>query len=275
MAKKLEHYVAIAASMVAVDKKRDEANKAYDRMDHNEWDLPSGLQTVQWIRRKVNTGPSTDIATAIRVLASMDENSTIQQLERNLATKKKVNGWERSLKWMLMQANRRRQGPVRQTLVRSAVKYDEIVAQVVDLDYQIAQKDIFGGDTQREKAARQHYGRFIPIIYHPNDVHVRYSNLMPEAVLLRQIRTAQSVRDEWGDKANRRSDLKEMAEKGENVVYNDYIDYHDHVIWCEPVTETGEAGQFIQIVREEHKLPFFPWVTEVGGDTMERLPEHR
>ena len=135
MPKKLEHYVAIAASMVAVDKKRDEANKAYDRMDHNEWDLPSGLQTVQWIRRKVNTGPSTDLATGVRVLSSLDENVTIQPLASNLATKQKVNGWERSLKWLMVQANRRRQGPVKQSFVKSALKYDEIVAQVVDLDY--------------------------------------------------------------------------------------------------------------------------------------------
>src|SRR3989304_4214040 len=148
MPKKLEHYVAIANAMVAVDKKRDEANKAYDRMDHNEWDLPSGLQTVQGIR-------------------------------------KKVNGWERSLKWLMVQANRRRQGPVNQSFVKSALKYDEIVAQVVDLDYQIAQKDIFGGDTQREKAARRHYGRDAGLGYPPNDVHVRYSKLMPEAALLR------------------------------------------------------------------------------------------
>jgi len=179
------------------------------------------------------------------------------------------------LKWLMVQANRRRQGPVKQSFVKSALKYDEIVAQVVDLDYQIAQKDIFGGDTQREKAARRHYGRYAVIVYHPNDVHVRYSNLMPEAVLLRQERTAQSVRDEWGDKANRRSDLKEMADKNENVVYNDYMDYHDRVIWCEPVTETGEAGASIQIMREEHNLPFLPWITRVGGDTMERAPEHR
>src|SRR3990167_7858129 len=211
MPKKITYYNEIAQDMIKADKDRNNANLAYDAMDHNQWQRPSTLENILWIRDDIDTGPSTDIAAGLRVLSALQENITIQPLASNQATKEKVNEWERSLAWVMAQANRRRQGTVRQSVVKSAIKYDEVCAQVIDLDYQIAQKDIFEGSTNREKAARRHYGRFVVVTYHPNDVHVSYSNLMPEAVLLPKKRKAQEVREGGGKLVYRKGTLRDGA----------------------------------------------------------------
>jgi len=271
MPKKIDYYHDLSEEMIKADKARDAANIAYDAMDHNDWEIPSELKTIQWVRPNVDTGPSTDIAAGVRVLSALQENITIQPLASNTPTKRKVNEWERSLEWLMAQANRRRQGTIRQSVVKSAIKYDEVVAQVIDLDYQIGEKDRFKGSTAREKAARRHYGRFVVVTYHPNDVHVRYSNLMPEAVLLCQKRKAQEIKDEWGQRVYRKYSLNDWAEKNLDVLYYDYCDYEDHVIWCSVENE----GAKVEIVNGEHKLPWLNWVCRVGGDTMERDAQHR
>ena len=272
MPKKISYYNELALEMIEADKDREAANRYYDAMDHNEWSLPTALRSIQWIRKDTDTGPSTDIAAGLRVLSALQENITIQPLANNQATKRKVNEWERALEWLMAQVNRRRQGTVRQSVVKSAIKYDEVCAQVVDLDYQIAQKDIFKGNASREKAARRHYGRFAVITYHPNDVHVRYSNLMPEAVLLCHKRKAQAVMDEWGHKVSRKYSLKDWAEKDEEVYYYDYMDYDVHVVWCALGNIPVEA---VEIMNDDHELPWLPWVCRVGGDTMEPSAVHR
>src|SRR3990172_1361380 len=273
MPKKITYYNEIAQDMIKADKDRNNANLAYDAMDHNQWQRPSTLENIMWIRDDIDTGPSTDIAAGLRVLSALQENITIQPLASNQATKEKVNEWERTLSWVMAQANRRRQGTVRQSVVKSAIKYDEVCAQVIDLDYQIAQKNIFEGNTNREKAARRHYGRFVVVTYHPNDVHVRYSNLMPEAVLLCQKRKAQEVLDEWGKQVYRKGNLRDWAKNGDDVYYFDYTDYEDHVIWCS-LDKEGEAS-LVEVINDKHNLPWLPWVCRVGGDTMEYEAIHR
>src|SRR4030067_2726371 len=125
MPKKITYYNEIAQGMIRADKDRNNANLAYDAMDHNQWQRPSQIDNVAWIRDDIDTGPSTDIAAGLRVLSALQENITIQPLASNQATKEKVNEWERSLAWGMGQANRRRQGTVRQTGGKSARKDDE------------------------------------------------------------------------------------------------------------------------------------------------------
>src|SRR3989304_354087 len=273
MPKKITYYNEIAQDMIKADKDRNNANLAYDAMDHNQWQRPSTLENILWIREDTAPGPPPDIAAGLRVLSALQENITIQPLASNQATKEKVNEWERSLAWVMAQANRRRQGTVRQSVVKSAIKYDEVCAQVIDLDYQIAQKNIFEGNTNREKAARRHYGRFVEVTCHPNDVHVRYSNLMPEAVLLCQKRKAQEVLDEWGKQVYRKGNLRDWAKNGDDVYYFDLTDYEDHAIWCS-LDKEGESS-LVEVINDKHNLPWLPWVCRGGGDTMEYEAIHR
>jgi len=268
MVEKLEHYKELAEKMIKQDEKRNLANDDYDKMDHNEWAAPSNLRDLDWFRKYISTDPSDAINAGTRVLSALDERLTLQPVADNQDTKNRANEIERALKWVMSQVDRRRQGSVVRSVVRSALKYDEVIAQVVDLDEQIKSKEIFEGDTKREKAARR-FGRFMVIIHHPNNVHVMHSNLMPEAVLLAHKRKAKEVLKEWGNMAGTK--LKQAAEDDREVKYFDYMDYDVHVVWI----EDKMGGQEEEILREEHNIPFLPWVARVGGDTMESDSEHR
>src|SRR3990167_4242152 len=200
MAKNFAYYEKIAKRMIDDDRDRVKANNEYDRMDNNEWELPAQLKELQWVHNVKSTDPHDIIATGTRVLSSLDTRITFQPLASNIESKKRANEIERVLGWCMAQANRRRPGTVEKAVVRSALMYDETVCSVIDLPYQIAQKKDLNASTKREKAALR-YGRFMVIVYHPNEVHVRYSDAMPEAVLVHQRRPAQEVLDDWGDKA--------------------------------------------------------------------------
>ena len=267
MPKKLEHYQELAEEMIKKDEPRNRMNDKYDNMDHVDWVPDSELSKLWWFRANPSTDPHDAISAGVRVLSAQKEGITLQPLAANVETKQKANENERVLSWTMDQVNKRRQGTVQKSVVRSALKFDEVCALVVDLDEQIKNKEVFGGDTKREKAARR-YGRFMVTTYHPNNVHVLHSNLMPEAVLLCQKRPAKEVVKEWGNLASK---LKKAAENDEDVLYYYYQDYDDTVVWT-----TGEQeGNEVEIVREEHKMPFLPWVARVGGDIMEDKQEHR
>jgi len=253
--------------MIKDDEERNLKNNEYDDMDHVSWEPSEKLKKLWWFRAVPSSDPHDAISSGVRVLSALEEDVTLQPLAANTDTKTKANQNEKVLKWMMAEANRRRQGTVQRSVVRSALKYDEVVAQVVDLDYQIKNKEALGASTKRERAARR-YGRFLVNTYHPNNVHVQHSNMMPESVLLVQERKAKDVMHEYGKVA---SGLKKAAENDETVVLYDYMDYDDHVVW----TQDKQGGGENEIIREAHDLPFLPWVARVGGDIMESKQQHR
>lgn len=267
MVDKLEHYQKLAENMIKLDEDRNDMNNKYDQMDHVDWEPDSELRKLWWFRATPSTDPHDALSAGVRVLSAQKEGLTLQPLAANTATKDKANDNERVLSWIMDQVNKRRQGTVQKSVIRSALKFDEVCALVVDLDEQIKNKKVFEGDTKREEAARR-YGRFMVNTYHPNDVHVLHSSLMPEAVLLCQVRKAKEVVKEWGKLAAK---LKKAADNDENVKYYYFQDYDDTVVWT-----TGEReGNEVEIVREKHELPFIPWVIRVGGDIMEHEQKHR
>lgn len=269
MPQKFEYYKDLAERMVTQDKVRDRAFMAYQKMFHCEWDLPGELSKVQWIHKVISTDPHDAISAATRVLSTLEPQLTVIPLANDTANKQRANEIEKNLGWQLKSANRRRPASVVADTVQSALMYAAVAAQVVDIDWQIKQLEGDGKDTKRWKAARR-YGRFKVNTYNPQDVHVRYSDLMPEAVLLKQEREAKAVMDEF-PKAE--SKLKKLAEDGKKVIYFDYTDYDTRVIWCQPKEAQGD--EIVLMTPREHDLPFLPWVAMMGGSTLENEPEHQ
>jgi hypothetical protein len=267
MVYELEHYQEKTEKMIKDDEMRDLYNRKYDDMDHVQWEPDKKLKDLWWFRASPSTDPHDSISAGVRVLSALEEKVTLQPLAANPETKQKANDNERVLRWNMEQVNKRRQGTVQRSVVRSSLKYDEVCVQVIDLDFQIKNKEAAGAETKREKAARR-YGRFLVNTYHPNEVHVQHSNMMPEVVVLVQMRKAKDVMREYGKPAK---SLKDKAENDEDVMLFDYWDYDDHVVWT---TDKGGGGED-EIIREEHDLPFLPWVARVGGDIMESKQEHR
>lgn len=266
MVQKLSYYKNLAEQMIKNDQRRDNAYAAYEAMDRCEWTLPAEVARLGWVKSVKSTDPHDAILAGVRVLASLDPRLKVQPVDTSPSGKKLANNWERNLIWQLSSVNRRRQGRVEKDIVRSALMYDEIVAQVVDLDYQVEGVKLLEGNTTRYKMARR-FGRFIVNVFNPKFVHVRYSSAMPEAVVLCQRRKAREVMDEWGNAAKK---LKEAAENDLDVDFYDYCDWEIRAVWVSNGKDDTEI-----VKPTEHGLPFLPWIAVIGGNTLEEDGEHK
>ena len=267
----IKYYMDLAERMLKEDGERDRAFEEYDRMFHSDFELPKEVNDLQWIRTEVDTSPHDAVSAGTRVLSTLDPGITVQPTRKNLATKELANSWERNLLWQLKSADRRRQAGIVRDVVKSSLLYDEVVINIVDLDWQIKTMQTFKADTKRMEAASR-YGRWLINTYNPRDVHVRYSNMMPEAVLLCTVKPAQQVIDEWGDLAKGLEPLtnQDMSD----VTLYDYMDYDMRCVWATP-KGGDKQGETVIVKPQKHDLPFLPWVAMVGGSTLEHKERYK
>lgn len=264
MTMKFEYYKALAQKMVEQDRKRDQAFAAYQDMYHSRWEMPEELSAFDWMHKAVSTDPHDAIVAGDRVLSAIHPKVKVTPSQDLEASRQDANNLERILKWHLLQANRRRGRSVTSDVVRSALLYDAVALNVIDLDWQIKQADAVNASSKRYKAARK-VCRYVVNVYNPRHIHARRSSYGTESVLLCQNRPASEVMDEWGDVAKK---LKPLVEQGADVVYYDFTDYTDRVVWV-------EGGEDIEIVRASHDLTFLPWVANMGGTSLEDAEEDR
>ena len=152
---------------------------------------------------------------------------------------------------------------------------------MVYLPHQIEAVKAFQGDTRRLKAASR-FGPFAILVRNPRDTHVRYSDWMAEAVLLKKVLPVHEVFDFWGTRARRLKsflNLKEHAEYDHVTLY-DYMDLDVRVVWAVPqqggaTVSDAASDAGVQILRQKHELGFLPWVARVGGTTLEDDPAHQ
>jgi hypothetical protein len=268
MTEKLEYYQTIAKRLIDRDRERNEAFRAYQAMYHCEWELPPELRALEWVRKDISTDPHDAIEGAARVLSNAAPKITILPLSSRVEDKQVANEREVNLGWQLKAVNRRRSERVEYDVTKSALMYQAVAALVIDLEDQLRQRTGMKADTAWLKAAMRS-SRFMVQLYDPSDVHVDRSGIMVHRVLLCQKRPAQEVLDEWGEAARK---LKDAAKDNLEVIYYDYFDLTDRVVWC----ETGEGdGQAVVLVREPHKLGFIPWVANMGGSSLEQKEKHR
>ena len=285
----LAYFQTIASHMIAADRERDEMLRAMDAMWHNRWQLPPPLQAVGWVHKVVSTDPHDAVRAGTRVLSSVAPRITVQPLGGRSA-RSQAERIERALAWHFRNASRRRRASVLRDVVLSALLYDEVVAQVVYLPAQQQAAQWLGAGAPH--AAAQRFGPFAIIVRNPQDVHVRYSDWMPEAVLLKQLMPLDEALAFWGQAlasqlkqarpAGRGGPLRKGAAFTHVSVY-DYMDTQQRTVWAVPQSDasaladpggTSEAGARL-ILQEEHGLGFLPWAAKVGGTTLHRGSHQR
>lgn len=284
--KELRFYQQLALEMVQRDSQRDQMLAAMDRMWRGEWRLPPQMADLRWVHKVVSTDPHDALRAGTRVLSSVEPRISLQLLGGEAGENGGGDELERALGWLFRCASRRRRASVLRDVVLSALLYDEVVAQVVYLPHQIAALRAFDGDTRRLEAAGR-YGPFAVLVRNPRQVHVRYSDWMPEAVLLKRVMATTEALDFWGKKAGRLRralDDKRAAEKRYLTLY-DYMDLEVRVVWAmlqqdssilsPPLADEGAPSGGIELLREEHRLGFLPWVAKVGGTTLVDDPAHQ
>jgi hypothetical protein len=135
--------------------------------------------------------------------------------------------------------------------------------------------------------ATSRFGPFAIIVRNPQQVHVRYSDWMPEAVLMKKVMTIQQAVEFWGERglglnASKPKKRRGPGEKGRRsaefsycTVY-DYMDLEQRAVWAIPQVDGvaladpagGVEAGAVEILREEHGLGFLPWAAKVGGTTL-------
>ena len=271
---KLEYYRSLATRMVDADKERNKAFQGYEDMYHCDAYFPEELSKLDWFRGVISTDEHDAIEGGTRILTTTEPKITVLPLSDDLDNKEEANKREHILAWHLKNANRRRSNKVEADVMRSALMYSAVAANVIDLDWQVKNIKAMKGNANRWKAMRR-MGRFQINTFNPKDVHVQRSGTMVERVLLCQKRKAQEVYDTYGEAA---SSLKKLAEEGGNkstVVFYDYWDLEIHATWCEPEQAKTSDPEYTILPPTEHKLPFIPWVALMGGSTLEDREEHK
>lgn len=269
----MDKYIKLAERMIEADRERDLAFKGYEDMYHCTAAFPHDLMELPWFRKVVSTDPHDAIEGGTRIMTSTEPRVTVMPLADDIENKEEANKRERILSWHLKNSNRRRSSKVEADIMRSALMYSAVAANVVDLDWQAKNIKAMGGNDKRWKAMRR-LGRFQVNTYNPKDVHVQRSGQMVERVLLCQKRSTQEVIDTYGAAAK---GLEELDEKLP-VIFYDYWDLDVHCTWCEPMgaggVKSGKAAVVI-LPPTQHDMPFIPWVALMGGSTLESKEEHK
>lgn len=273
MTEKIDKYIKLAERMIAADRERNLAFSGYEDMYHCTAKFPQSLRELPWFRVVVSTDPHDAIEGGTRIMTSTEPKITVMPMGDDLANKEEANKRERILMWHLKNANRRRSSKVEADIMRSALMYSAVAANVIDLDWQAKNIAAMGGDDKRWRAMRR-LGRFQVNTYNPKDVHVQRSGQMVERVLLCQLRSAQEVLDTYGAAAK---GLAKLAAEDAEVVYYDYWDLDVHSIWCAVGNSSlSSSGRTIVILPPTpHELSFIPWVALMGGSTLESKEEHK
>jgi hypothetical protein len=176
-------FQTIASELIAADHERDQMLHAMDDMWQARWALPPAVAGLKWIHKVVSSDPHDAVRAGTRVLSSVAPRLTIHPTGQGEAGRALAEQIERALAWNFRNASRRRQASVLRDVVLSALLYDEVVAQVVYLPNQAAaQLGLENAEHSSRPDARGRYGPFAIIVRNPQQVHVRYSDWMPEAV---------------------------------------------------------------------------------------------
>src|SRR3990170_6195382 len=282
----LAYFQSIAELMIKADRERDTMLRAMDDMWHNRWALPPNVAGLKWIHKVVSSDPHDAIRAGARVLSSVAPRLTVQPLGAGEDKRAQAEQIERALAWNFRNASRRRQASVLRDVVLSALLYDEVVAQVIYLPKQLEAQKQFQVERLRVYAAGR-FGPFAIIVRNPQQVHVSYSDWMPEAVLMKKVVTVQEALDFWGKKATLlEKQSGRLPRRGKASARNDgamayctiydYMDLEQRAVWAVPQIDSSslaapvgsaEAGA-VEILREEHGLGFLPWAAKVGGTTL-------
>ena len=277
----------IAKRMLEADKGLTTYRQAYERISNVQYTLPEPLRSWEWIRPIVSTAPHDALRAGALALSNLQEGVTVHPIsvhieeedDSSAAAKERANEWEKALQWAVARAAKR-SANFRHSVLWNALVYDEILAQLIHLPTQFRAQ---GLAATREDAALR-YGDWAIQLVNPQEVHVEYSDYMPERVLRVTVKTAQEVVDFWGDAASKvRAKIKPKNEHAkEYYVEFDYVDYEKRAVWVAEANSWEQAVEDKGIVilepepwltdLDDKPAPFLPWVAVYGGSIVSTNP---
>jgi hypothetical protein len=275
------------------DEGRDDLIRAMDAIDHLEWKLPQGLSKQNWARLDIDTSGRDALKAVTNIFSAY--LPTWDVLPRGPKDKVNAERLERWIEWCFMRQNERGDSNVTWSVVKSAAKFDMVVARVEYLPYYIT-----GEPTKRQKMALRR-GPFSTRVFHPLSVHYEDGEWGLEWVADFAVYSAEEVVSHW-----QVFDNPNDKEKGGDHVHaaikkiKDYIkssgadgrarlavlDYTDldkrYVVAVKadndvasPELILAEPDDMIEIMYVDNDLPFNPWVVAAGGASFEKDPKNK
>lgn len=267
----LEKIFDIAYKQVYDNTPRNIAFDAYMQMYKSGWDLPPEIRSLPWIMKVINSDPFDAVQTGVRIIATLPPNVKFQPLSSGPEAEAYASKIEKVVKWQLKSANRRRSRTVEFEVARQALLYDMVAVRTIDLEYEIKERKMIGAKTDRQEQALQK-GRFMIVPYDARDVHPIWSDVGLEAVLVVQHRRAQSVLDEWGEKAWKHEALAKLATQPHEmdwVTYYDYTSFDRRAVWVDEgrtFTPAKEVNARWVIEDGVNPVPFLNWSIKGGSE---------
>lgn len=278
----LQYYGDQAADLLEANRERNKMFAAMDDMAHNRLTLPTALTSIEGFHQVTPTEPSDSLKTANRILVTVEPKITYHPLDSTPESREDANVIEKALMWHYKRAQRRSVGNITRDMNMSALRYDEICAQVVYLPWQ---RKLNGQKKGKEWDAG---GDFAVLVSKPSNVYTRrnsYSGVT--AVFLCTQMTPDEIIELWGDKAEQIiSRYAETTPEGSQVVndwpdyvwYYDWMDKTDRVVWLsfgEISDDTSNINTENVIIKAPHGLPFIPWSCAAGGSAIDTEPQHQ
>jgi hypothetical protein len=259
--------------MIRQDEENQKLFYAVDDMWHMKWNLPNELAQLDWIRPEVSSDPHDAIRAGTRVLATIMPKLSIDPTAPNQETRDATDRMERALMWHFENACKRRHNPLHD-IVRHAMLYDKVTAQVVYLPHQQSTYGVLPEKIRKQASAR--YGPFAVIVRDPKDVFVDYSDWGIERVVHRYKLGARELVDIFGENASKvQTEIEKDKYDGMDMWYTvyDYTILGERLIYAarqdsREVFAPPEDPNAITIVDDGTDLEWLPWIVRTGGDEL-------
>ena len=274
----LKFYSERNREVILNDRPRNNHFLKVDKMVELDYNLPPELTEMKHMRNIVSTDPLSTIMVGRRTLATVKPSVFIQPLNDRQGTKDLCNATEQILLWQLGQSSRRAQKDIIGDIVESALRYDMTAVMTIPVEWQL--KGHLGSAIPKKRYdSAKKYGGFIVEVENPKDVHVRYSALGLETVILAKRMRAKEVCTFFGDRADKLWQEIKDEELEQWVWLFDSWDFDARVVYCSAPTayESSPAvatDTWCEIMMEPMSLPFLPWTIKEGGTSLSSRVEH-
>ncbi len=250
---------------------------AFDNMDGMQWDLPAGLATHEWVRKRVSTDAHGILKTAVNLFET--HNPKWEILPRGPADADKAEELERWLEWQMIVASRNGDKDASTEKLRHAAKYGRICSQLDFLPYWCEK----GTEEYKDAMANP----FCDTVHPPANIHYERGKYGLRWVAnVSNIAAADAI-DHWDayqTDAKYGGKIKGAIGKVEELLEGDdearlmYVDYTDkEKRWVFAYLASGEAidlelgvsegDDLIEFFDGENKLGFINWAIAEAAST--------
>ncbi len=194
--KDISYFTGLAKEAIASDKERVTLYGEIDKHRTGAWQTPAALKELPWIKdRKFSSSkPADALDSGARTFASLMPKISITPLSDMPDEYSRVEQLETALDWHFKRMNMNGAKTTHWKILESAMRYCAVSMQTEYLPHTLR-----GQDKNKRTQAILRQSKFQWTVHHPASVHTRRSKNILEMAMLGVVRTAQDLKDEFGE----------------------------------------------------------------------------